>query len=215
MNLVWKEEYNRYVTLQRNHKTFNAEMLEKLINDQQKQIKIIDYYLEKRPSKILDIGCGLGIFDLALSKYYGNNIDYYLLDKTTTKSEEKKVYYGYREKASFYNNMDYTKEFLTLNGIDESKINLLFVDENINEELRNKLSNIDLIISIISWGFHYPVNVYLETVHQILADDGLVCFNCRNLTENIPSIQTKFNIVYPTLNNITEGCLIICKKNLI
>jgi SAM-dependent methyltransferase len=216
MGFIWKDKFNKYIKLQRNHKIFTNEMLEQLIRKQQEEIKIINSYIKEKPQSILDIGCGLGIYDLALQDFYKTNIKYYLLDKTTTPSEEKNVYYGHREKGAFYNNMDYTKDFLVTNGISENNIECIMVNDNndvTNNYLREKLSNIDLVISIISWGFHYPIKTYLDTVHQILNANGLLCLHCRNINENLPILMSKFEILYPTMNSIKEGSFLICKKN--
>lgn len=214
---IWKDHYNKYIQLQRNHATYNAAMLEKLIRGQQKEITVINSFLKRTPRSVLDIGCGLGIFDLAIHDFYKGNssITYHLLDKTTTPEEEKNVYYGHRETGAFYNNLNYTKEFLTLNGITPNNINCITVDDDnviTNGDLRKNLSNIDLIISIISWGFHYPVSTYLDTVHKILADDGLACFHCRNIGENLSLVQTKFEILSPTVSKNTGTAFLICRK---
>lgn len=220
MPFVWRDAYNKYIRLQRNNKKFNVKMLTKLISTQQNEISTINNYLKKSPAQILDIGCGLGIYDLALHDFYSKkfgseNIVFHLLDKTTTELEEKNVYYGYREKGAFYNNLDYTKEFLILNGIKENQINCITVDNNLaltNNNLRTNLSNIDLVISIISWGFHYPITVYLDTVYNILADDGLLCLHCRKLSENLPLLESKFDIVFPPKKSIRDGSFLIMKK---
>ncbi len=212
-NLIWKPEYNKYLQLQRNHTNFNSDMLYKLIQEQKYEIAEIAKYLKRTPQTVLDIGCGLGIYDLAIDKFYSQPINYYLLDKTTDASEESKVFYGYKPVGAFYNNLDTTVDFLTSNGIEKDRLHVLSVassNETTNIMLQNTLQNVDLIISIISWGFHYPVSTYLDTVDKILASDGVVCFHCRSLVENIPLIQTKFQILYQS--KPTDGCLIICKK---
>jgi SAM-dependent methyltransferase len=215
-NLIWKPEYNKYLQLQRNHKNFNSDMLDSLIQRQKCEIAEISKYLIRTPRTVLDIGCGLGIYDLAIDKFYSEPINYYLLDKTTDASEESNVFYGYQQVGAFYNNLDTTTDFLTSNGIEKDRLHMLSVassNETTNIMLQNTLQNVDLIISIISWGFHYPVSTYLDTVDKILAPDGIVCFHCRSLVENIPLIQTKFQILYPS--KLTEGCLIICQKKMI
>ncbi|XWV26184.1 hypothetical protein QJ857_gp0894 [Tupanvirus soda lake] len=215
MTFIWKDHFTKYITLQRNHKTFTVEMLENLIRKQQSEIDIINTFLKEKPKTVLDIGCGLGIYDLALHDFYKSNIKFHLLDKTTTSNEEKKVYYGHREVAAFYNNLEYTKEFLSLNGINEENINCITVENDIDitkNYLKENLTNIDLVISIISWGFHYPIKTYLDTVYDILSDDGLLCLHCRNLSQNLPQLLTKFDILSPTMNDIKEGSFLICKK---
>lgn len=126
-------------------------------NLQQQNILTIDSFLTNQPIKILDIGCGLGIFDVAVYDYYGrnNNIKFYMVDKTTSSAEEKKIYYGYRPVASFYNNLDYTKEFMNINGIPNENIVCISVDNDIEKtknKVKNMISDVDLVISIISWG---------------------------------------------------------------
>lgn len=215
MSLIWKDHFTKYLTMQRNYKIFTADILEKIINSNKKEIQLINYYLKKTPLKVLDIGCGIGIYDLALHDFYKKNIIFYLLDKTTTPDEEKKIYYGYREKGSFYNNLDYTQDFLVSNGIDEKNLHLISVDNNIditNQYLQNNLTNIDLIISIISCGFHYPIKIYLDTIHKILDNNGILCLHCRNIPENLPLLESKFNILWPEKEGIREGSFLICNK---
>lgn len=218
MPYQWRDYYNKYIQLQRNHKTYNAEMLEELILKQQREINLINSILDRVPNSVLDIGCGLGIYDLAINDFYStNNIKFHLLDKTTSEEEEKNVYYGHQEIGAYYNNLDYTKEFLMINGVSEENINCITVSENltdVNENLKNNLTNIDLIISIISWGFHYPVKTYLDSIYQILANDGLLCFHCRSLSENLPVLEEKFEIISPSNDDIKEGSFLICRKKI-
>jgi hypothetical protein len=215
MSFIWKKHYDKYMMLQRNHKKFTPELLEKLVRQQQKEITIINSFLKTPPATILDIGCGLGIYDLAIHDFFKGEILFYLLDKTTTTEEEKSVYYGHYETAAFYNNLNYTKEFLMLNGIAEQNINCINIDNDINtanDYLQKNLSNIDLVISIISWGFHYPIKTYLDTVYNILSNNGLLCLHCRHLDENLTVLLTKFEILAPQHDNIKEGSFLICKK---
>jgi len=216
VQFIWKNHFNKYLKFQRNYTNFSPEKLGQLISKFETEISIINSFIDEPPQQILDIGCGLGIYDLALQKFFGTDIKFYLLDKTTTKQEEKKIYYGYREKPAFYNNLDYTKEFLQLNGIDEKKMEIISVsnDQNItNEYLEKNLSNIDIVVSTISCGFHYPVKVYLDTIYKILKPNGIFCLNCRNIKENLPLLQSKFNILRPEGEKIPDGYFIICQKN--
>lgn len=212
---TWDSKYDRYITLQRNHKSFNEEMLTNTIRLQQKDIAVINSFLKRKPKNILDIGCGLGIYDLALHDFYGPGINYYLLDKTTQSDEEAKVFYGYRKQGAFYNNMDYTRSFLESNGIDSENINLLNVKETTPETnalLIEKVPKLDLVISIISCGFHYPLSTYFDTIVQLLKDDGLLCFHCRGLEENYPLVESKFHVLWPRRNAVKSGSFLICRK---
>ena len=231
MLFIWKNHFDKYLMYQRNHKHFTNEMLEKLIRTQQKDIKVIDSFLKSKPLKVLDIGCGLGIYDLAIYDYFNrdNNLTFYLLDKTTSAAEEKNIHYGYRPVASFYNNLDYTTELLNINGIPKNNIQCISVDNEIapcnqpalggqgDLTLTTKklaaLSEVDLVISIISWGYHYPISTYLDVVYKILKSDGLLCLHCRD-KDDLALLQTKFTILYPDTSTkpIRLGSFIMCRK---
>lgn len=198
------------MTLQRNHKSFNEKMLTDTIKLQQKEIATINMFLKRKPKTVLDIGCGLGIYDLAIHDFYGPGVDFYMLDKTTTEQEESNVFYGYKKTGAFYNNLDYTKEFLEMNGVDPDKIHVISVDEGKGKLLETP--KLDLIISIISCGFHYPLSTYFDEITQLVKDDGLFCFHCRGLEENLPLLETRFQILWPKRNLIKSGQFLICRK---
>ena len=66
--------------------------------------------------------------------------------------------------------MDYTKEICE--NFNLKNYHLVDADK---EEIK-KLKEIDLVISSISWGFHYPVSTYIEEVNSILKPGGLLIF---------------------------------------
>ncbi|WP_220457550.1 hypothetical protein [Vibrio marinisediminis] len=154
------------------------------------EFKIINGYLPEKCESILDIGCGMAGIDLFLNQYYKDrSIDFFLLDKNEVNSS---VYYDFNNKAAFYNSLDLAKSFLNLNGISESKIKLLFAnDENeINIE-----QSVDMVISLISWGFHYPVDIYLERVYEILSDKGTLIIDVRKGNNGFDMVKNKFSNV--------------------
>ena len=61
-----------------------------------------------------------------------------MLDKTTTPEEEKNIYYGYFQIAAFCNNLNYTKEFMVMNGIPSKNVICINVDNNI-EKTKNSI----------------------------------------------------------------------------
>jgi len=124
-------------------------------------------YLPKSCCSVLDIGCGVAGIDVWINRHYlDSNINFYLFDKTKT---EKKIIYGFKEDREFYNSLRVAKSLLTLNDICEETIFLLEATEE-NEIHIN--GPIDLILSLISWGYHYPVSVYLNEVHELLSSHG-------------------------------------------
>lgn len=128
----------------------------------------IKSYLPSNASRILDIGSGVAGIDVMLYRHYGkgSNIEFFLLDRT---EENRDIYYGFRREGAFYNSLDVAKLMLLLNGIKEQNIHLL----NATSDYRINVSNIDLVISLLSWGFHYPISVYIEQVYRSLKEEYL------------------------------------------
>lgn len=220
----WDAKFNTHLNLQRNHKTFDSASLGQFVKLSLKEIAVIDSFITIPIRNVLDIGCGLGMYDIAINEYYQTKlaksnaktptaIKFHMLDKTTTPIEEHKVYYGHQPVACFYNNLDYTRELLTMNGINTKSISTISVCDTTQETNKAllKLPKMDLIVSIISMGFHYPVTTYLDSVHELLNEGGLFCFHCRTL-QNFLALQNRFTIVHPSLDKIKDGCLVMCKK---
>ena len=52
----------------------------------------------------------------------------------------------------------------------------------------------DVVISIISWGFHYPVSTYLEDVHEALVPGGVAILDIRNGTDGVAALRRRFHV---------------------
>jgi SAM-dependent methyltransferase len=137
---------------------------------------------------IMDIGCGMGLLSLLLYRYL-NEPELKLIDKTKIEDE---IYYNYEKKGAYYNSLDIAKKLLIKNYVKEDKIKLIEAPENGVIEIEK--NSIDLIISTISWGFHYPVKTYLESVDNILKDDGIVIIDIRKETGGEQELMKKFTI---------------------
>lgn len=134
---------------------------------------------------ILDIGCGMAGIDLFLYRNYKNQKpDLFLLDKEGVSD----IYYGFKEEASFYNSSDLSRKFLTLNGVPQNKIHVIDISKH-NFPSENKF---ELIISLIAWGFHYPVSTYLNEVYQSLSDNGVLIVDIRKGTGGERDLRDTF-----------------------
>lgn len=114
----------------------------------------INEYLPQNVKNIIDVGCGLGIIDIFLNRFYKKNLNFYLLDKNKI---DKKIKYGFSEDYESYNDLEETRNLLLNNDLNESSINIIDVDKKI--EIKEK---IDLVISLKSMGYHYPFENYLK-----------------------------------------------------
>jgi SAM-dependent methyltransferase len=89
-----------------------------------------------------------------------------LLDK----DKETEVYFGFNESAAAYNSIRVTSEFLKNNGVKRE----YFTTIDITNESFPDSVGFDLVLSLHSWGFHYPVEVYLHDVKKSLKRGGVV-----------------------------------------
>jgi SAM-dependent methyltransferase len=142
--------------------------------------------LPQKATSILDIGSGIAGINAFINKHYNNKIDIYLLDKTQT---DERVYYYYHERGSVYNSLTLAKELLKQNGVDESRIHTQEATDD-NQILID--TTFDIVVSLISWGFHYPVTTYLDVVYQKLKPKGVLIIDIRKETGGEKELKGKF-----------------------
>ncbi len=158
-------------------------------NDMNAEYEDIKAWLPKKCSRILDIGCGVGGIDVLLHKHYNcdSNMEFCLLDKT---SIAEKIYYRFEEQGAFYNSLKVAEELLCSNGKNRKNIHLL----NATEDCRiDAQPGIDLVISLLSWGFHYPISTYIDQVYDVTETGGCVIIDIRTGTGGEKELADKFS----------------------
>lgn len=147
-------------------------------------------YLPITAVSIFDIGSGIGGIDLFLAKHYAPVWPtVHLLDRTEMPS---KVYYHFKEKACYYNSLPDAKKFLIQNGVPGNNVVLHEVPAEAAVAFPKDL---DLVVSLISWGFHYPVATYLSSVYDALRVGGILIIDIRKNTAGVDGtaeIRAKF-----------------------
>ena len=129
----------------------------------QKEIELIKNYLPKKAENIMDIGCGLGIINIFLNKIYNNQPNFFLLDKNRI---DKVIKYGFSSNYESYNDLKETRNLLIINDMRPSSINTLDVEKDFKIDAK-----IDLVISLKSMGYHYPMDQYLR-LFQTCCDEN-------------------------------------------
>src|SRR5262249_27500704 len=135
-------------------------------------------FLPARASRILDIGCGIGGMDEFAYRAYcpGGPVELFLVDRNRF---EGQVFYGFAKQGAAYNSLELSKKYLTAKGIPQRVLRTINVETS---ELPMGIQY-DLIMSLLSWCFHYPVDVYLKYVKEHLAPDGTLIVDCRRNTD--------------------------------
>lgn len=137
---------------------------------------------------ILDIGCGLATIDIALSSRTKDSV-YYLLDKTEDIDPNRK-FNGFNAEYVFYNNLDLLREFADKNVKNNT---FEIVDASAHTQLDKKFK---LVISLLSCGWHYSLNTYLQFIKEHLTEDGQLIIDVRNGTEE--------PLLYATFHNVNR-----------
>lgn len=174
--------------------------------DMEKEYTTLKDFLPNSVENILDIGCGVGGIDVFLYRHYNANINIYLLDKSAV---DKKVFYFFEQTGSFYNSLHLAQELLILNGVDKTKIHTQEVTD------KNKIlfqENFGLIISLISWGFHYPVSTYLDEVYNKLKTGGILIIDVRKDTGGGELLKKKFGSISIVLDEEKYQRVLAIKK---
>ena len=131
----------------------------------------IRHVIEKaNPRSVADIGCGYAMFDLFLWKDHKCNLN--LIDLET--SEER--HFGYDETGAAYSSLSVARAFLLENGVDKDDITCL----NPRADDLDRIAPIDLAMSYISCGYHYPVQTYGYFFNDVVAKDGAIILDLRS-----------------------------------
>lgn len=162
---------------------------------------MIKDYLPKLCENSLDIGCGLSLIDVAIYNHYPDNyypksrvLDIFLLDKTeldTTKIS------GFNEEYRGYNSMSAARQIMTENGVPDEKIHTLEVGEH--DELYEK--KFHLITSLLSCGWHYDVDTYMDLFEKTLHPEGRIVIDIRHDTGQVEKMKSKFKLVKQIYNH--------------
>jgi SAM-dependent methyltransferase len=202
----FNKEYFKYLIPQRTRLTteyaLTKDSSDEQINDALTTMMIKDYDMIKHTlptqvENVLDIGCGLGLINLALYNHYNGNININLLDKTNTISEDTSVR-GFNKEYVFYNSMDATVETLTSNGVAATALHAYEVSDESLQAIEGK--QFDLIMSFLSCGWHYSIETYVELIKKTLKADGVLILDIRHNTGQLDYAMEHFDLINAITN---------------
>lgn len=124
------------------------------------------------PKRIADIGCGYGIFDLFAARSLGAEV--LLIDL----EENERRHFGFKPEGAAYSSLARARQLLEANGVSAEKIETL----NPREAAPEEAGPVDLVVSFLSCGFHYPVDLYLPFLDRALRPGGAAIFDLRERT---------------------------------
>ncbi|MCC7486077.1 MAG: hypothetical protein IT529_13975 [Burkholderiales bacterium] len=142
--------------------------------DVARDFEMIRPHLPARADATLDIGSGMAGIDVLLWRHYGNPV-VNLLDGTG----HTEVRVLFHEAMSPYNSMAVARLLLEENGVPGERIVEWPPDPDAS------VPRCEFVLSLLSWGFHYPVAAYLTLVERCLAPGGRVLLDVRKDTDGL------------------------------
>ena len=134
-----------------------------------KEFETFKHFLPNSVNNIMDIGCGLGIINVYLNNFFGKKPIFFLLDKNRI---DKKIKYGFSSNYESYNDLNETKNILLENDVDISSLYLFDVEKEF--QINKKM---DLVISLKSMGYHYPIDTYIELFKNCCSKDTIFIYD--------------------------------------
>ncbi|HWY35108.1 MAG TPA: hypothetical protein VNX68_10715 [Nitrosopumilaceae archaeon] len=145
----------------------NIDVYSTLSEFEHEQIK---NYVPIQPVTVLDLGCGLGRASIYLNYILNRSDIHYILADTTGDTEIT----GGWDKQEFYNKMDLTASFCTLNNL----LNIGLFDTQRSDW--DSLSNIDYVMSRCAFGMHFPIESIMDKLLKITTPNVTMIFGTRN-----------------------------------
>ena len=114
--------------------------------------------------------------DVFLFHHYQQSarLQFHLLDRSEI--NDAGFQYGMGAADRFYGSLETAADLLRANGISMDQVRLLNAQPGFELTATNQF---DLVISLWSWGFHFPLNTYLEGVYRALKPSGVMIVDLR------------------------------------
>ena len=201
-----KSLYMKYLVGSWFEKSRSSEISDLYLSNLTKIMTVMRPKLPNHCDRILDIGCGLGGIDVLLYHQFSTapneHVELWMLDKDDDSPLRGGHYAGFTDTTTAaYNSLDVTRNFLEANKVPSNRIQLV----NIEQDSFPSSIKFDLVLSLLSWGFHYPVDVYLEKVVQSLKSSGALFIDIRRDTDGMDKLKSAFkevNVVHKGKKNL-------------
>lgn len=126
---------------------------------------------------MVDIGSGHAVIDVFFHRDYGATISLIDIERT------RERHHDFRSSGAGYTSLLAAKCFLAANGIPEEAVS---TTNPRCEPMPDAPA--DLIISLLSAGFHYPISEYLPFVLKCLRPGGMLIFDARSDADQLDGL---------------------------
>ena len=126
--------------------------------------------------RVVDIGAGLAMYHPFILAYFHGRSEHYIVDRSSARQDRdvgrsigKNKYLrasgGFNNSAfGFYSSLECAKDIALVSGFTSTNFKVVEASTDNVEAL----GTVDIVMSILSWTFHYPVEAYAMAVKKIL-----------------------------------------------
>lgn len=145
---------------------------------------------------VLDIGCGLaGIDALLVRKFDTRRV--HLLDGDGSSPKVN----GWNWATDAWNDVGKGAELVRANGGPGIEVITHVAGRQLQID-----DQLDLVISLRSWGHHYPIGIYLEPVQRILKPNGMLILDIRRKTDGVEQLYAAGFCRVDRIEDRSEKC---------
>jgi hypothetical protein len=189
------------------NKVFYAYEME-TINESNLLRRLIFEEFPMKDLAILDIGVGIGGYHKKWIREYSSNATLYLMDNSELNI--KALSYGHGSSDRYYNSLFLTKQFL--NNVDNSNVKVETIE--IKKEFPGKIpGHLDLIISFISWGFHYSLEDYWSIIIERMSlISSIILIDVRKCSQSYDFLKAQNNFSLEIVSSNSKYDRILVRK---
>jgi SAM-dependent methyltransferase len=147
---------------------------------------------------VLDIGCGLAAIDVLLVREFGART-VYLIDGNGGAPQ----IHGWNNDATEPWNDVEQGAWVVKNNVAAEVDVITYVA---GEKRIYACDQVDLVISLRSWGHHYPVSVYLPLVERALRPGGTLILDIRRKTAGVEELEAAGFSKIGRIDDRSEKC---------
>ena len=164
----------------------------------------IKKFISSNDNFFLGIGSGIGGLELLINRNFKDK-NYYFIERNYV---SKKVKYGWGGMVNkeAYNNLELQKNFLKINNMNESQINIYDYDKNDLPEIK-----FDVIISLFSLDYHYDFDIYIDYLKKVSKPETKIIFDTIR-ADYFNKIFKNVKIISTNLDTVHKSNRIICSN---
>jgi hypothetical protein len=179
-----------------------------IVNESDLLCKLILEEFPQQNLTILDIGVGVGGYHKKWIREHGRDTNLYLMDNS--EFNIRALSYGHGRSDRYYNSLFLTKRFL--NNVNNPQVQVHSLE--IKKEYPGKIPNhVDLIISFISWGFHYSLEDYWSTISQSMSlFSSIILIDVRKDSQSSNFLNEQANFSSEVISSTSKSNRVLVRK---